>query len=67
MSAINVLAFPDIFISSHTCCECVREHADTHVPVTPVPVVSARWAVETNSDGTRQLVERWSVNQQGAD
>jgi hypothetical protein len=26
--------------------------------------VTARWTVEINSDGTRRLVERWSVNRQ---
>ena len=67
MSAINELTFPSIFAFPHTCCECVRERVDTHVPVMRVPYVSARWTVETNSDGTRRLVERWSVNQQEAD
>ncbi|MGA2902487.1 MAG: hypothetical protein ABSD98_01540 [Candidatus Korobacteraceae bacterium] len=63
MSAINVLTFPSILVSPQTCCECVRDHADTHVPVTRAPVVSGRWTVETNGDGTRRLVERWSINQ----
>jgi len=67
MSAINELTFPTIFAFPHTCCECVRERVDTYVPVMRVPHVSARWTVETNSDGTRRLVERWSVNQQEAD
>jgi hypothetical protein len=63
MSAINVLTFPNILVLPQTCCECVRDHANTYVPVTRVPVVSGRWAVETNGDGTRRLVERWSINQ----
>jgi len=62
MSAINVLNFPSIFMLPQTCCGCVRGHAETRVPVIRAPIVSARWTVEINSDGTRRLVERWSVN-----
>jgi hypothetical protein len=64
MSAINVLTFPSIFDFQQACCDCVCGHAETHVPVMRAPVVSARWTAETNSDGTRRLVERWSVNPQ---
>ncbi len=62
MAAISVLTFPSIFALPRTCCESVRHHADTHVPIARVPVVSARWTMETNGDGTRRLVERWSFN-----
>jgi|HubBroStandDraft_6_1064221.scaffolds.fasta_scaffold1687142_2 hypothetical protein len=64
MSAINVLTFPRIFVIPQACCDCVRDHAETHIPVTRTPIVTARWTVEINSDGTRRLVERWSVNRQ---
>ena len=63
MSAINVLAFPRIFFTPKTCCDCVCGHAETHVPVIRAPIVSARWTVEIDRNGTRRLVERWSVNQ----
>jgi len=64
MSAINVLTFPRVFDLPQVCCEWVCGHAETHVPVMRAPIVSARWAVEINSDGTRRLVESWSVNPQ---
>jgi hypothetical protein len=64
MSAINVLTFPRIFDFPQACCDRVCGHAETHVPVIRTPIVSARWTVEINSDGTRRLVERWSVNRQ---
>jgi hypothetical protein len=62
MSAINVLTLSNVAFLPQTCCKCVRDHADTYVPVPRVPVVSARWTLEINSDGTRRLVESWSVN-----
>jgi hypothetical protein len=67
MSAINVLTFPDIVVFSRACCECVRERAETHVPVLRAPMVSARWTVEITDDGTRRLVQRWSINQTAPD
>ena len=67
MSAINVLTFPGTFVLPQTCCEGVRGQVEMHVPVIRTPIVSARWTVEINSDGTRQLVERWSLNAQGHD
>jgi hypothetical protein len=51
MSAINVLSFPEIFDFPQACCEYVCGHGETHVPVIRTPIVSARWTVETNSDG----------------
>ena len=67
MSAINVLTFPKVFAFPQACSDCVCGHAETHVPVMRTPVVSARWTVETNFDGTRRLVERWSINRREAD
>jgi len=64
MAAINVLTFPGIVALPQTCCACVCDHADTYVPVIRAPVVSARWSVETNDDGSRRLIERWSINLQ---
>jgi len=68
MSAINALTLSHIAFCSRADCDCVRDwvrdRADTHVPVTRVPVVSARWTMETNGDGSRRLVERWSINQE---
>ena len=64
MSAISVLTFPTIFAFRQACRDRVCGHAETHVPVIRTPMVSARWTVETNSDGTRRLVEQWSVNRQ---
>lgn len=63
MSAINVLIFPKIFDFPQAFCGCVCSHAETHIPVIRTPIVSARWTIETNSDGTRRLVERWSIHQ----
>lgn len=63
MAAINLLTFPGVFTLPHTGCTSVCGHAETHVPVMRVPVVSARWTVEINRDGTRRLVEHWSANQ----
>jgi hypothetical protein len=62
MSAINVLNFPSIFVFSQARCDRVRGQEEMHVPVIRTPIVSARWIVEINSDGTRRLVEHWSVN-----
>jgi hypothetical protein len=45
MSAINVLTFPRIFVIPQACCDCVRDHAETHIPVTRTPIVTARWAL----------------------
>jgi hypothetical protein len=64
MSAINVLTFPTIFDFPQAFCGCVCSHPETHIPVIRTPIVSARWAVEINGDGTRRLVEHWSVNPQ---
>jgi hypothetical protein len=63
MSAVNALTFADI-VSSPTWCDSIYDQAETHVPCNRVPVVSARWTMEDNGDGTRTLVERWSTNQQ---
>jgi hypothetical protein len=67
MSAINVLSFPKIFDFPQACCDCVCGHAEAYVPVIRTPFVSARWTVETNGDGTRRLIERWSINRHEAD
>jgi len=64
MSAINVVISPSIFDFQQACCDCVCGHAETHVPVILTPMVSARWTVEIDRDGTRRLAERWAVNQQ---
>jgi hypothetical protein len=64
MAVVNILTLPDIFALPRAGCECVCERADTHVPMVRIPVVSARWTVETNGDGSRRLVEHWCVNQQ---
>ena len=64
MSAINVLTLPNIFVPSYTCCECVCDRAETQSLLTREPVVSARWMVEIDRNGTRRLVERWSIKRQ---
>ena len=66
MSAINVPAFRGNLFLPETCCEGDCGHVEMHVPVIRTPIVSARWTVEINSDGTRRLVARWSLNQQEA-
>ena len=67
MSATNVLTFPAMLVIPQTCCDCVCGHAEMHVPIIRTPIVSARWTAEIDSDGTRRLVERWSVNRHEAD
>jgi len=67
MSAINALTVFNIALLPQTCSECVTDHADTHVPVTRIPVVSARWKLELNPDGSCRLMERWSINQRTED
>ena len=67
MSAINVFTFTGIFDIPQAFCDCVCGAAETHVPVMRSPIVSARWIVELNSDGSRRLVERWTVNRHEAD
>ena len=52
MSAINVLTFPGTLVLSQTCCEGVCGYVEMHVPVIRNPIVSVRWTVEINSDGT---------------
>ena len=63
MSAINALTLLGAFVLLQTCCEGDCGHGEMHVPVTRTPIVSARWTVEINSDGTRRLVAHWFVNQ----
>jgi len=62
MSAINVLGFSKIFDFPQACCGRVCGHAETHVPVMRAPIVSARWTVEIDGDGTQRLIERWLLN-----
>jgi len=64
MSAINILTFPKFYCFPQVCCDRVCGHDETHVAVLRTPIVSAGWTVEINRDGTRRLVERWSVNRQ---
>ena len=62
MSGINVLGFPKIFDFLQACCDRVCGHAETHVPVMRTPIVSARWTVEIDGDGTQRLIERWLLD-----
>lgn len=64
MSANNILAlelyFSGALVSVGACFACV--HADTTCTMSArVPVVSPKWTVETQSDGTERLVQRWVV------
>ena len=63
MSAINTFAFQNLMLIPRTRCACKWVFADETVRQTHAPVVTARWAVETDPDGTRRLVRHWFKNE----
>ena len=67
MLAIKILTFSEIFNDPQACCDRVCGHAASHGLVMRASLVSARWTLEIDSDGTRRLLERWSANQQATD
>ena len=62
MSAINTFAFQNVMFLPRTGCACACVFAEETVRQTHEPVVTARWTVETNPDGTRRLVRHWFKN-----
>jgi len=63
MSAINTFAFQNVLFLPHTGCACASMFAEETVRQTHGPVVTARWTMETNPDGTRRLVRHWYKNE----
>ena len=63
MSAINTFAFQNVMFLPRTGCACGCMLAEEAVRQTLEPVVTARWTMETNSDGTRRLVRHWFKNE----
>lgn len=62
MSAINTFAFQNLMIArTRSASMCV--FTEETVRQTHEPVVTARWTVETNPDGTRRLVRHWFKNE----
>lgn len=62
MSAINTFAFQNFLCTSHTSCACVCFIAPESRQTPRQPVVTARWQLETSSDGSRRLVRHWFKN-----
>ena len=63
MSAINTFAFQNIMFLPRTGCAYACVFAEETVRQTREPVVTSRWTVETNLDGTRRLVRHWFKNE----
>jgi len=62
MSAINTFAFQNLMLTAHPRCACTCVFAELTVRQRHEPVVTARWRVETNPDGTRRIVRHWFKN-----
>lgn len=62
MSAIYTIAFQNYLCQPLTqrACVCVPAEEAMRQPV--VPVVTARWQLETDNDGNRRLVRHWLRN-----
>ena len=63
MSAINTFALQNVMLLSRTGCACAGMFAEETVRQTHEPVVTARWTMETNPDGTRRLMRHWFKNE----
>jgi hypothetical protein len=63
MSAINTFAFQNVLFLPRTGYACACMFAEEAVRQTHDPVVTARWTMETNPDGTRRLVRHWFKNE----
>ena len=63
MSAINTLAFQNVMFLPRTGSACACTFAEETVRQTHQPVVTARWTMEANPDGTRRLVRHWFKNE----
>ena len=63
MSAINTFDFQNVMFLPRTAYACACMFAEETVPHTHAPVVTARWTMETNPDGTRRLVRHWFKNE----
>ena len=63
MSAINTFAFQKVMFLPRTGHAGACMFGEETVPHTHAPVVTARWTMETNSDGTRRLVRHWFKNE----
>lgn len=62
MSAINTFAFQNFLCSPRTSRACLCMFAEETVHVHHEPAVTARWSLETSSDGSRRLVRHWFKN-----
>ena len=56
MSAINTFAFQNVMLLPRTGSACACMFAEETARQTLEPVVTARWTMETDPDGTRRLV-----------
>ena len=63
MSAINTFAFQNLMLIPRTRCACTCMFGEETVRQTNEPVVTARWTMETNPDGTKRLVWHWFKNE----
>ena len=63
MSAINTFAFQNLMLIPRTRSASMCVFTEESVRQTHEPVVTARWTVETNPDGTRRLVRHWFKNE----
>lgn len=63
MSAINTFAFQNVMFLPRTGYACACMFAEGTVRQRHEPVVTARWTMETNPDGTRRLVRHWFKNE----
>ena len=62
MSAINTFAFQNLMLIPRTRGSSLCVFMEETVRQTHEPVVTARWTVETNPDGTRRLMRHWFKN-----
>ena len=63
MSAINTFAFQNVMLLPRTGSACACMFAEETARQTLEPVVTARWTMETDPDGTRRLVCHWFKNE----
>ncbi|HLI63657.1 MAG TPA: hypothetical protein VKV05_09670 [Terriglobales bacterium] len=66
MSAINVFALEFIFGTGFARCAVCNRRArlpiEGAVKHAHVPVLSARWSIESNGEAAPRIVQRWSRN-----